>query len=82
MAITDKCSEATFSLTGEDEAECIEGVEVFKYLRQMLDRSDEDWTEVLLNIRKAWQMLGRTGKMLQREGAELDVSEKFYRVVI
>ena len=26
MAIADKCSEATFSLTWEDEAECIEGI--------------------------------------------------------
>ena len=27
MTISDKCSEATFSLTGVDEAEHIEGVE-------------------------------------------------------
>ena len=30
VAIADRCSEATFSLTGEDGAEFIEGVEVFK----------------------------------------------------
>ena len=47
VAIVDKCSEATLSLTGEDEAECIEGTEVFKYLGRLLDWSDNDWPEVL-----------------------------------
>ena len=42
MAIADKCSEATFSLTWEDEAECIEGVEVINYLGRLLDRSDDN----------------------------------------
>ena len=37
-----RCSEATFSLTGEEEAEHIEGVEVFKYLGRLLDQSDDD----------------------------------------
>ena len=59
---------ATFSIIGEEEVECIEGVEVFKYLRQLLDRSDDDWTAVLRNIRKVWKLLGRFGKMLWREG--------------
>ena len=36
VAIVDRCLEATFSLTGEVEAECIEGVKVFKYLRRLL----------------------------------------------
>ena len=40
--IKSMCSEATFILTGEEEAERIEGVEVFKYLGRLLDRSDED----------------------------------------
>ena len=40
VAIASKCSEATFSLIGEDEAELIEGVGRFKYLVIMLDWSD------------------------------------------
>ena len=40
VEIADRCLEATFSLTREEEAERIKGVEVFKYLGQMLDRSD------------------------------------------
>ena len=40
VEIAEKCSEATFSLIGEDEAELIEGVGRFKYLVIMLDWSD------------------------------------------
>ena len=69
--------EATFSLTGEEETEHIEGVEVFKHLEQMLDRSEDDWTEVLHIIRKARQVWGRLGKLLGREGAEPAGSAKF-----
>ena len=32
VEIEDKCLEETLSLTGEDEAESIEGVELFKYI--------------------------------------------------
>ena len=45
--ISSRCSEATFSLTGEEEVELIEEVEVFKYLGRMLDRLDENWPAVL-----------------------------------
>ena len=55
---------------------------MFKYLGRMMDRSDDNWPEVLQNIRKARQVWGWLGKMLQREGAEPNVSEKFYCVVI
>ena len=44
---------ATLSLTGEDRTEKIEVVDVFKYLGQPLEWSEDDWTEVLRNIRKA-----------------------------
>ena len=56
VAITARCLEAISSLTGEEEPELIEGVEVFKYIRRMLDRSEDDWPEVLLNTRKARQV--------------------------
>ena len=52
VAIADRQSEATFSLTGQEEAECIEGVEVFKYLGLLLDRLDGNWIEVLRNTWK------------------------------
>ena len=66
VAIADRCSEANFILTGEEESEFIEGVEVFKYLGRLLDRSDNNWPEVLQNIRKAIQVWGRLGELLLR----------------
>ena len=33
---------ATFIITGEEKAEYIVGVEVFKYLGRLLDRFDDD----------------------------------------
>ena len=56
VAIANKCTEANFSLTGEDGAESAEVVEVFKYLRRMLELSYENWPEVLRNIRKERQV--------------------------
>ena len=58
VAIADRCSKATFRLTGEEESELVEGVEVFKYLGILMDRSDYNCTEVLQNIRKARQVWG------------------------
>ena len=53
VLIAGRCAEAASSLTGEDEAEFIEGVETFKYLGRMLDRSGDGWTEVRRNFSKA-----------------------------
>ena len=36
-SIASRCAKASFSLTGDDEAECIEGVGIFKYLGRPLD---------------------------------------------
>ena len=66
MVIEYRCLEAMYSQTGEEEAERIGGVEVFKYLGRLLDRSGDDWPEVLRNIRKAIQVWGRLGKLLLR----------------
>ena len=82
MAIVARCSEAAFRITGKEEVERIEGVEVFKYLRRLLERSDYDWTAVLHKIRKARQVWGRFRKLLQRKGAEPDISETFYHTVL
>ena len=55
---------------------------MFKYHGRMLDRSYNDWSEVLHNIRKAIQVWGRLEKLPRKEGAEPAVSEKFYRAVV
>ena len=57
-----------FSLTVEDEAECIEEYETFKCLGRILDRYNEDWLEVLRNVSKARRVWNRLGKLLQQEG--------------
>ena len=64
VAIASPCTEATFSFTGDDEAKCIEGVETFKYLGWMLDRSDNNWPEVRQNVHKVCQVWSRLGKLL------------------
>ena len=81
VEITEKCSEATLSLIGEDEAERIEGVGRFNYLGILLDRSDDVWPALLHNIRKARQVWGWLGKILRMKGAETTFLEKFYRTV-
>ena len=82
MEITAKCSEAKFSLTGEDEEECIKGVGRFKYIRRLLDWSENDWPSVLQNISKERKVWGRLRKIFWREGGETAVSEKFYHTIV
>ena len=82
MATAAKCLEATFSLTGEDEAECIEGVKSFNYLRRLMYRSDDHWISILYNVSKERQVWGRLGKLLQREKTEPTVSENIYHAVV
>ena len=68
VSIAAKFSEATFSLTGEDEVELIEAVGGFKYLGRLLDRLDDNCPAVLHNITKAMQVRGQLGELIQREG--------------
>ena len=82
MEITEKCSEATLSLIGEDEAERVETVVSALSLGRLLDRSDDDWPLILHNIRKARQVWGRIGELLWRERAETTVSTNVYRSVV
>ena len=49
---------------------CIERVETFKYLGRILDLLDDDWLEVLWNVKKARRVWNWLGKLLRREGAE------------
>ena len=66
----------------DGRAECFEGVDSFNYLGRVLHQTENDWPEVLRNIRRARQVWGRLGKLLRREGAELIISAKFYRAVV
>ena len=61
---------ANFSLTGDDGAECFEGVDSFKYLGRVLHQEDDYWPAVLRNIRRERQVWGRLGKFLRREGTD------------
>ena len=81
VAIVSHCKGATFSLTEEDDAECIEGVETFKYLGRILDWSYNNWLAVLSNFRKARRVWNRLGKLLRREQAEPRLSAIFYQAV-
>ena len=65
-AIASRCADVEFSLTGEYDAECIEGMENFKYLGRILYRSDDNWTEVLWNVGKARRVWSQMGKLLRR----------------
>ena len=47
-----------------------------------MDQSDDNWTAVLHNTRKARQVWGRLGELLRREGAEQTLLAKFYRAVV
>ena len=82
MEIATNCTGATFILTGDDRAECFEGVDYFNYFEHVLHRSEEDWPAVLHNIGKERQFCGRLGRLLSREGADPIVSETFYQAVV
>ena len=45
-AIASQCTESSLSLTGEDEAECIEGVETLNYMGRLLDWFNNNWLVV------------------------------------
>ena len=67
---------------GEYEAECIKGVETFKYLGGMLEWSDNDCMSVLRNVGKTRQVWIWLGKLIRQEGEDLRVSETFYQAVV
>ena len=82
VTIAENFTGTTFSITGEDGVECVEGLDSFNYLGWILHRADEDWPTVIHDIRRARQFWGRLGKLLRREGADPIISEKFYRTVV
>ena len=68
MAVAVKCLEATLSLTGEDEAERIEGVVRLKNIGRLMKRSDNDYPEVLQNIRREGRFGGGLGRYFGGRG--------------
>ena len=69
VAIVIRCKGPAFSLTVEEDADCIEGVETFKYLGRILYQSDDNCSAVLRNVRKVRRVWNRMGGLLCREGA-------------
>ena len=67
MGIAAKCKVETFSLTGDDRAECFEEVDSFNYLGRILQRADGEWPEVSRNNGRARQVWGILGKFLSRD---------------
>ena len=82
VEIAAKCTRATFSLTGDDRADCFEEVGVFKYIGQVLNRTENDCLAVLCNIWAPRKVLGRLWKLLTQESADTITWEKFYRAVV
>ena len=59
----------------------MEAVSEFRYLRQLLTATDDEWPAVAGNIRKARVSWGRLALVLGREGADPKVSRSFYTAV-
>ena len=53
----------------------------FKYLGRILTATDDDWPEVVGNLRKARRSWGRLARVLSREGVDPKVSRTFYIAV-
>ena len=49
---------------------------------QLLDRSDDDWSAVRRNIRKARHIWGFLGEILRWEGVDLILLEEFYCAIV
>ena len=57
----------------------LETVTYFKYLGRILTTSDDDWTEFVGNLRKAWKNLARLLRILEREGDITRLSGMFFK---
>ena len=60
----------------------MEAVSEFRYLGRLLTATDDDWSAVAGNIKKARRIWGRLAKVLGREGADPKVSQTFYIAMI
>ena len=77
VAIAIQCEGVKFSLTVEDNADFIEGIETFKYLGVILYQSRYDFPAVLRKVEKACRVWNRLRKIIRREGADPRVSAIF-----
>ena len=59
----------------------INRVSEFKYLGRILTAADDDWPEMVGNLRKARKIWGRLSRLLDREGANPRLSMVFYIAV-
>ena len=55
----------------------MEGVVNFKYLGRSLDQTNDDWTELRLNVKQTLRVWGILGKTIRREGVDTKVAEIF-----
>ena len=67
-------SERDFKAYGEP----MEAVLKFKYLGRILTATDDDWSAVAGNLKKARRSWGRLARVLSREIADPKVSHTFY----
>ena len=57
-------------------------VSSFRYLRNKLTETDDDWTAVVSNLRKSLQQWERLSMILGRNGADARTSGRFYMAVV
>ena len=53
MDMAERCEEIEFSLYGRERDVMLEEVENSKYLERPLDQTDDDWTSVRQNVKRA-----------------------------
>ena len=57
-------------------------VTLFKYLRQVLTASDEDWLVVVGNLWKLWKRWSRMARIIEWESAIPRLSGIFFKAVV
>ena len=62
--------------------ELLDNLMAFRYLGWVLTVVDDDWLEVVGNIRKSRKSWGRLLRILSREGADPEGSGHFYKAVV
>ena len=60
----------------------LQSVTSFKYMGWVLTASDDDWPEVVGNLKKARNSWSRLTRILGREGANPRVSGVFFKAVV
>ena len=66
----------------EAYGEPLENVTAFKYLGRVMTEGDDDWPEVVGNLRKAREIWGQLSRILRQEGEDLKVLGHFFKLVM